>query len=62
MPRYLDDLIVFNNSWTKHLGHLETTLEKLQEFGFNSKWLSVNGQWLSVQMYLEHVRSWWCLC
>ena len=26
---YLDDLIVFGDSWIEHLGHLETILEKL---------------------------------
>ena len=25
---YLDDLVVFSDSWTEHLGHLETILEK----------------------------------
>ena len=34
---YLDDLVVFSDSWTKHLGHLETILEKLQEFGLTAK-------------------------
>ena len=24
-----DDLVIFSDSWTEHLGHLETTLEKL---------------------------------
>ena len=30
---YLDDLVVFSDTWTEHLIHLETILEKLQEFG-----------------------------
>ena len=30
---YLDDLVVFSDSWTEHLGYLETILEKVQEFG-----------------------------
>ena len=30
---YLDDLVVISDTWTEHLIHLETILEKLQEFG-----------------------------
>ena len=30
---YLDDLVVFSDTWTEHLIHLETILEKLQKFG-----------------------------
>ena len=26
---YLDDMVVFSDSWIEHLGHLETILEKL---------------------------------
>ena len=34
---YLDDLIVFGDSWTEQLGHLKTILEKLWEFGLTAK-------------------------
>ena len=34
---YLDDLVVFSDTWTEHLSHLETILEKLQEFGLTAK-------------------------
>ena len=45
---YLDDLVVFGDTWTEHLSHLETILEKLQELGLTAKCLSVSGQWLSA--------------
>ena len=40
---YLDDLIVFRDSWTEHLDHLETILEKLQEFVLTAK--MAKSQW-----------------
>ena len=53
---YLDDLVVFSDSWTEHIGDLEPMLEKLQGFGLTAKMaISVNGQWLSVRIYLGHV-------
>ena len=53
---YLDDLVVFSDSWTEHLGDLEPILKKLQGFGLTAKMaISVNGQWLSVRIYLGHV-------
>ena len=34
---YLDDLVVLSDTWTEHLSHLQTVLEKLQEFGLTAK-------------------------
>ena len=45
---YLDDLVVVSDSWTEHLGHLETILEKLQEFGLRVKMAKCQWQWLSA--------------
>ena len=51
---YLDDLLVFSDSWTEHLGHLETILEKLQEFGLTAKMAEC--QWAMAECtYLGHV-------
>ena len=30
---YLDDLVVFSDTGTEHLSHMETIPEKLREFG-----------------------------
>ena len=51
---YLDDLVVFSDSWTEHLGHLDTILEKLQEFGLTAKMTKF--QWAMGECtYLVHV-------
>ena len=34
---YLDDLIVFSNSWTEHLAHVQAVLERLKEAGLTAK-------------------------
>ena len=51
---YLDNLVVFSDSWTEHLGHLETIVEKLQEFGLTAKMAEC--QWAMAECtYLGHV-------
>ena len=51
---YLDDLVVFSDSWTEHLDHLETILEKLREFGLTAKMAKC--QWAMAECtYLGHV-------
>lgn len=34
---YLDDLIVFSNSWSDHLSHLRLLLSRLKELGLTAK-------------------------
>ena len=51
---HLDDLVVFSDTWTEHLSHLETILEKLQEVGLTAKMLKC--QWAMAECtYLGHV-------
>ena len=51
---YLDDLVVFSDTWTEDLSHLQTALEKLQEFGLTAKMAKC--QWaMAVCTYLGHV-------
>ena len=51
---YLDDLVVFSDTWTEHLSHLQTVLEKLQEFGLTAK--KAKCQWAMAECtYLGHV-------
>ena len=51
---YLDDLVVFSDTWTEHLSHLETILEKLQESGLTAKMPKY--QWAMAECtYLGHV-------
>ena len=51
---YLDDLVVFSETWTEHLIHLETILEKLQEFELTAKMPKC--QWAMAEYtYLGHV-------
>ena len=51
---YLDDLVVFSDTWREHLSHLETILEKLQEFGLTAKMPKC--QWEMAECtYLGHV-------
>ena len=53
----LDDLVVFSDSWTEHLDHLETILEKLREFGSTAKMAKY--QWAMAECtYLGHVVGW----
>ena len=57
---YLDDLVVFSDSWTEHLSHLETILEKLQEFGLTAKMAKC--QWAMAECtYLMHVVGGGCV-
>ena len=51
---YLEDLIVFSDSWIEHLGHLERILEKLWEFGLTAKLAKC--QWAMAECtYLDDV-------
>ena len=51
---YLDDLVIFSNTWEEHLEHLEMVLEKLQQFGFTVKLAKC--QWARTECaYLGHV-------
>ena len=51
---YLDDLVVFSDTWTEDLSHLQTALEKLQEFGLTAKMAKC--QWaMAACTYLGHV-------
>jgi len=34
---YLDDLIVFSETWAEHLQHVETILQRLREAGLTAK-------------------------
>ena len=52
---YLDDLVVFSDSWTEHLDHLETILEKLREFGLTAMLqCSIIRRWL-LFLYIRAV-------
>ena len=34
---YMDDLVVYSNTWEEHLQHLKSTLQKLQKAGLTAK-------------------------
>ena len=51
---YLDDLVIFSDTWEEHLSHLGAMLEKIQQFGLTAK--MVKCQWaMSECSYLGHV-------
>ena len=37
LSAYLDDLVVFSNTWEEHLQHLRTVLQRLQEAGLTAR-------------------------
>lgn len=34
---YLDDIIVYSNTWEEHMDHIRRVLSKLREFGLQAK-------------------------
>ena len=51
---YLDDLVIFSDTWSEHLSHLQTVLERLQGFGLTAKMAKC--QWAMGECtYLGHV-------
>ena len=50
----IDDSEVFSDSWSEHLGHLETILEKLREFGLTAKMTKCQRA-MAECTYLGHV-------
>ena len=51
---YLDDLVVFSDSWTEHLSRLGTILVKLRELRLTAKMAKC--QWAMAEcIYLGHV-------
>ena len=51
---YLDDLVIFSDTWEEHLVHLEAMLGKLREFGLTANMTKC--QWAMAECtYLGHV-------
>ena len=51
---YLDDLVIFSDTWEEHLSHLGAMLEKIQQLGLTAKMAKC--QWaMSECSYLGHV-------
>ena len=51
---YPDNFVVFSDTWSEHPSHLQTALERLQEFGLTAKMTQC--QWAMGECtYLGHV-------
>ena len=51
---YINDIVVYSNSWEDHLGHLERVLQCLEDAGLRVKWKKCNFACSKVH-YLGHV-------
>ena len=58
---YLDDLVLISDTWSEHLNHLQTVLERLQEFSLTAKMAKC--QWaMGEYTYIPWERDWWGPC